>query len=174
MLRRGKASLRWGSYGGAKEVKFSLKKLLLLIVFLFLFPIAAFAYSGNHVLNDLYTTTGNGHIYRSNYQSNGTFPFNLGKYDGAKVNLRGTFTITEADGNTQFQQYCVVTSGTLNRKGVGKLTAYVYSDPVTCSQYLETKIFNVKSYREDTAGYFSMRAVDEDGINSTTTGVHSF
>lgn len=133
----------------------------------------AIAYYGSHNFSNVATTTSDGHSYTSEYLATGTFPYNgTGANDGSKVNLTGIFTVHSVDGVTLTtpEQYCVKTTGSINSSGRGKLTAKVYD--VSCNVLQETKTLTVKKYTEDAGGNFTLLAVDNYGVTSTSTGGH--
>jgi len=119
------------------------------------------------------TTSSDGHTYKSGYTSTGSFPFNgQGSYDRSKVNLRGTYTLTEVDGNPVSESYCADLNGNLKTTG-GRVTVKAYTD--TSCQTLESKqTYTVTSYNEDTQGNFTVVATGSGGVVFTTSGVHEF
>ena len=134
------------------------------------------AYSGNHSFGGpAETTTSNGHSYTSDYVSSGTFPYNgHGSYDASKVNLTGIFSVYSEDGVAYNppEQYCVKTTGSISRRGTGKLQEKVYSD-LGCTVFLKTKNYTVKSYSENSIGDFTLVTTDGSGVTYTTSGIHS-
>jgi len=133
------------------------------------------AYSGNHSFLNANTSTSNGHTYTSDYVATGAFPYNgSGNYDGSKVNLVGTYSLYSTDGTAYDPpiQYCVKTTGSINRRGTGKLTQKIYSD-LSCSILRDTDSLTVKKYTEDVSGNFTL-VTDAYGVTYTTTGNHSY
>lgn len=135
------------------------------------------AYSGNHNFGGpATTTTSDGHNYTSDYVANGSYPYNgHGSYDGSKVNLTGIFSVYSEDGTVYDppEKYCVKTTGSISRKGTGKLQEKVYSD-TGCTVFLTSKNYTVKSYSENGSGSFTLVTTDGSGVTYTTTGVHQF
>ncbi|MDO8657165.1 MAG: hypothetical protein Q7K55_00380 [Candidatus Levybacteria bacterium] len=138
-----------------------------------LFTTTAFAYSGSHNFLSMTTTSSNGHSYKSEFNGAGKFPFNgLSSYDGSRVNLKGTFNVSERDGVTVSESYCTVLNGNLKTTG-GKLTATLYSDSA-CSQVAGKTVYTVSSYQEDNTGNFTVSATDGSGVVYSTSGSHQY
>ncbi|MDP3888423.1 MAG: hypothetical protein Q8Q24_00110 [bacterium] len=146
---------------------------VLLILFLFFVSVTtAWAYSGSHSFL-FTTTTSDGHVYQSEYQATGSFPFNgQGRYDRSRVNLKGTLNVLSIDGVVSSDSYCAGLKGSLSATG-GKLTATQYVDN-TCGQVAQTKTYIVISYTENQSGSFQATVKDNAGIISTISGIHQF
>ncbi|MDP3954899.1 MAG: hypothetical protein Q8Q15_00870 [bacterium] len=146
---------------------------ILLLSFLSLvFTTGVYAYSGSHSFNGMVTTTSDGHTYKSEYTASGSFPYNgAGSMDRSKVNLKGIFTVSEADGVPTGQNYCASLKGGL--KPGNRLTATYYTD-TTCATVAGTTNYTVSSYSEDGVGNFMVVAKDANGVVTTTTGVHGY
>lgn len=132
------------------------------------------AYLGQHNFTGTTTNGATGETYESTYNTQGSFPYNgTGSFDGAKVNLQGVYTLVSRNNISDGSQYCVKTTGSINRKGRGKLTEKIYAD-VNCQVYQSTATLTVKSFSEDSNGNVVMVVTDSNGVTYTTTGSHSY
>src|SRR3989344_824162 len=92
------------------------------------FATSVFAFRGGHNFTDVSLSSSDGHSYMADFLSRGSFPFNgEGLFDGSKVNLKGTLTVSVVDGSPTNQSYCFALSGTLKTNG-GTLKTTQYTD----------------------------------------------
>lgn len=131
------------------------------------------AYAGSHSFTGLNVSSSNGHNYKAQYSSNGTFPFNgAGLFDKTRVNLKGTVIVSEVDGKVVSESYCLSLNGSLKSSG-GTIKTVQYTD-TSCTNVAERKTYLVGSYLEDGIGTFSAVATDSAGITYTLQGTHTF
>lgn len=145
----------------------------LLPLFGLAFATSVLAYRGGHNFTGVSLSSSNGHNYKANYSSQGSFPFNgAGVFDGSKVNLKGTLTVTEIDGTGVNESYCFALSGTLKTTG-GTVKTTQYTD-TSCAQVAKRSTYSVNSYSEDGVGSFTTVATDAAGVVYTLGGTHTY
>jgi len=150
-----------------KKIKFLLPLLGLAFVG------SVLAYSSAHSFTTVSVSTSNGHSYKGQFVSQGSFPFNgAGLFDRSKVNLKGTLTVTENDGLYVNQSTCFAVNGTLKANG-GTVKTTEYTD-TSCSVIYKRSTYTVSSYSEDGSGNFSNVVKDSAGVISTLQGSHIF
>lgn len=131
------------------------------------------AHSGQHNFSGN-TLSSSGDNLTSTYYASGSFPYDgHGNYDGAKVNLTGTYTLVSENGTPVGTSYCVKTTGNINRRGTGKLTEKIYSD-LNCKVYQQSINLTVNSFSENVSGDVTMVVTDGNRVTYTTTGAHSY
>lgn len=147
----------------------------LLVSGMFLAAGAALAYSGNHGFNNVSSVSTDGHSAVSSYQARGSFPFGgQGNYDGSKINLLGTLTVSEQDGVVlnPAQSYCVKVQGKVSNAGQGSVTVSQYKD-LRCKGVVSQGTYAVSGYTEGADGTFSLQYQDSAGVATTASGTHT-
>lgn len=143
---------------------------------MFLAAGAALAFSGTHSFLNIYTVSSDGHASISSYQAQGSVPFDgHGNYDGSRINLKGTLTVSEQDGalvNPPLQ-YCLKVQGKVDAAGQGSATVTQYKD-LSCKKVANQGSYAVSSYTEGTDGAFSLQYQDSAGVITTASGTHTY
>lgn len=143
---------------------------------MFLAAGAALAFSGAHNFLNIYSVSSDGHTSRASYQATGSLPFNgQGGYDGSRVNLKGTLTVSEQDGaliNPPLQ-YCLKVQGKVDAAGQGSATVTQYKD-LNCKKVVNQGSYTVSSYTEGPDGAFSLQYQDSRGVVTTASGIHTY
>ena len=137
---------------------------------------AALAFSGSHSFINVVSTSSDSRSAVSSYQASGSFPFDgQGTYDGSRINLRGTLTVSEQDGVpvNPPAQYCLKVAGKVNSAGQGSVNVTQYRD-LNCKKVASQGSYAVTGYSENANGAFSLSYQDGAGVVTTASGSHTY
>lgn len=137
---------------------------------------AVLAFSGAHNFTNVYSVSSDGHTSRSTYQAKGSFPFNgAGLYNGSRLSLLGTLTVTEQDGQPVDppRQYCIKVQGKVNDVGQGSVVVSQYKD-LRCKGVVSQGSDTVSNYTEGPDGAFTLQYQDSVGVVTTASGTHTY
>lgn len=158
------------AFGGKRFIPF------LLGSGLFLAAGAVLAFSGTHSFLNVYTVSSDSHTSLSSYQATGSAPFDgQGNYDGSRINLKGTLTVSEQDGVpvNPPTSFCVKVQGKINSAGQGSATVTRYKD-LSCKKVANQGTYAVSGYTEDANGAFNLQYQDSAGVVTTASGTHTY